>query len=98
MSDAPIPTPIHPLMKALASVLEAPGFGHRLTTALAVVFVGLAVFDIIHPRQAQFAGEGIWGFHVVFGFLAFAVVVLMGWPLRRLLSRPEDYYDEGGDA
>ncbi len=43
--------------------------------------------------------ESVRGFYALFGFAAFAFVVLTGWPLRRLLARPETYYgDEGDDA
>ena len=33
------------------------------------------------------------GFQGVFGFLAFGLAVLSGWPLGKMLRRPEDYYD-----
>lgn len=89
---------IHPIARRLR-FLEAASFGRRFTLLLAVLFALLVALDVVHHRHELFSWEGIWGFHAWFGFLAFSFVVLMGWPLRRLLSRPETYYDEGeGDA
>jgi hypothetical protein len=39
------------------------------------------------------------GFYALFGFLAFGVAVLSGWPLGKLLRRREDYYEtRSGEA
>jgi len=98
MSDSSEREAIHPLARRL-SFIEAASFPRRLTLAFAVVFLALAGVDLVHHRHALFTWEGFWGFHAWYGFAAFSFVVLMGWPLRRLLSRPEDYYDEDdGDA
>lgn len=93
MSDSPGHDDIHPIARRLR-FLEAASFGRRFMMALAVVFVGLGAVDLVHHRHALFSWEGLPFFHSVFGFAAFTFVVLMGWPLRRLLSRPENYYAE----
>lgn len=36
-----------------------------------------------------------FGFYAAMGFFGFCLAVLMGWPLRALLGRPEDYYEKG---
>ncbi len=104
MSDAPEhhakpeSDAIHPISRALG-FLEKPGFPGYLTVALGVVAVALALVDLVHHRHELFTWEGWVGFHGWYGFLAFSFVVLMGWPLRALLSRPESYYGEDdGDA
>lgn len=97
MSEAPENDRIHPVSRRLA-FLEAASFQRRLMWALFVVAVALALTDLVHHRHALFTWEGWVGFHGVYGFLAFSFVVLMGWPLRRLLSRPESYYGEDEDA
>lgn len=96
MSDAPEPAKMHPLMQRLIALIEAQNFGRRLMIVLGAAFIGLAGADIFHRRHALFSWEGLWGFHAWFGFAAFAFVVLMGWPLRDLLSRPENYYGPEG--
>ena len=98
MSAAPGPDrdSIHPIARRL-SFIEAASFGPRLTLVMAVLFAALVVTDVVHHRHEIFTWEGVWGFHAWFGFAAFTFVVLMGWPLRRLLSRPETYYGEGDE-
>jgi hypothetical protein len=91
VSDVKEQGPIHPVSRRLR-FLEAASFPRRLTLLLAVVFLGLAGLDLVHHRHQLFSWEGFIGFHAWFGFGAFCVVVLAGWPLRRLLARPEDYY------
>jgi len=59
--------------------------------ALALIFVGT---DFLHHRYGYFSWDGTFGFYAWYGFLSFAFVVLMGWPLRKLTSRPENYYGD----
>ena len=87
---------IHPLARRVRFI-EAAGFGRRLTLILGVLFAVLAAVDVVHHRHEIFTWEGIWGFHAFYGFAAFTFAVLMGWPLRHLLSRPETYYAEGDE-
>mgnify|MGYP004068077959 FL=1 len=47
-----------------------------------------------HFRHAYFSIDGTTGFNGLWGFGAFTLVVLAGWPLGRLLRRSEDYYDD----
>jgi hypothetical protein len=96
MSGAPESGDIHPIARRLR-FLEAPGFPRRLMLALLAAFVVLAGFDIVHHRHALFTWEGLWGFHALYGLGAFTFVVLMGWPLRAVLTRPETYYGEGDE-
>lgn len=47
-----------------------------------------------HFRHTYFDIDAITAFHAWWGFGSFALVVLAGWPLGRLLRRREDYYDD----
>ena len=49
------------------------------------------MFNEKHP--AHFEVETIFGFEAIFGFVAFIGVVFLGWLLRFLVKRDEDYYD-----
>ena len=98
MSETPEHDIVHPISRRLGFI-EKAGFGRRLTLIMLVLAVALAGVDLVHHRHTLFTWEGFPGFHALFGFAAFSFVVFMGWPLRRLLSRPETYYREGdGDA
>ena len=96
MGEAPENDTIHPIARRLRFI-ESARFGRRLTWTMLVAAVALAAVDFVHHRHALFTWESFPGFHALFGFAAFSFVVFMGWPLRRLLSRPETYYREGDE-
>jgi hypothetical protein len=83
----------HPLSVLLFSWMRTKLFFRVLLIGLGVVGVGLIGLDVwmMHrPVKDVTSGPGFYG---VFGFLAFGLAVLSGWPLGRLLRRPETYYD-----
>ena len=47
-----------------------------------------------HPFHHVSDYDGVFGFYAIVGFFGFAFAVLMGWPLRKLLGRDENYYGE----
>ena len=53
----------------------------------------LLVADLFIHRHVTHAWESLWGFYALFGFLACVVLVLLAKQLRKILKRPEDYYD-----
>jgi hypothetical protein len=58
------------------------------------VVCGLALaIDVFVPKHGPFAIEHVYGFYGVFGFFACVALVLIAKQLRRVLMRPEDYYD-----
>lgn len=97
MSDqAPPPdqnVEVHALSKRLA-FLDAPGTRHVIGIGLGVLTVILALLDFVIDRHPYVDAESTFGFYAWFGFGAFALVVLAGWPLRRFLARPPDYYSD----
>jgi hypothetical protein len=58
----------------------------------AVCAVTLAI-DVFVPKHGPFAIEHVYGFYGVFGFVACVALVLIAKQLRRVLMRPENYYD-----
>ncbi len=64
--------------------------------ALGAVLIGLEVVFSHRPVTSIVTVPGFFG---IFGFVAFAIAVLSGWPLGKLLRRPEDYYEtRSGEA
>lgn len=60
--------------------------------ALAAAVAGfLPQFQKAHPH---FEVEGLGAFFAIYGFAAFAFIVLVGQHLRKLVGRKEDYYEE----
>ena len=62
------------------------------------IFVGvlaaaLALADFFVHRHEYIHLAEFKIFYALFGFAAFGGVVLSGWPLRKLLGRPENYYE-----
>ena len=53
----------------------------------------LLAIDVIVPKHGPFPIEHAFGFYGLFGFIACVVLVLVAKQLRRVLMRPEDYYD-----
>ncbi len=66
----------------------------RIYWGLVAVCVVLGVADLVVHRHAYSAWEGFPNFYGFFGFAAFWCIVIAGKHLRRILWRPEDYYDD----
>lgn len=61
------------------------------------VYAVCALLFVIDPwihKHGPFAIEHWIGFYGIFGFVACVALVLAAKELRRLLMRPEDYYDD----
>lgn len=56
--------------------------------------IAALVGEYVHPFHYVSDYDGIFGFYAIVGFFGFAFAVLMGWPLRKLLGRDENYYGE----
>jgi hypothetical protein len=65
----------------------------RLVHAFYVICAFLIVVDVFVPKHGPFAIEHVFGFYGLFGFLACVALVLIAKQLRRILIRPENYYD-----
>ncbi|MCH2491905.1 MAG: hypothetical protein MK320_03825 [Gammaproteobacteria bacterium] len=61
---------------------------------LAAVCAALVVVEWFVHRHATYPWEGWPGFYAIFGFVAFAGIVLLGKQLRRVIRRDDDYYND----
>ena len=67
----------------------------RLLLGLLIAFgVLLVIADAFYNKHIHFAMESLFGAYAIFGFVAFIVIVIAGKYLRKILMRPEDYYDD----
>lgn len=73
--------------------LDTPGNVTRLVWSLYGICGLLLAIDVIVPKHGPFPIEHVFGFYGLFGFIACVVLVLVAKRLRRVLMRPEDYYD-----
>ena len=87
---------VHPMAKVLFGWTEAKNIGAILFWVMAGLSLALVAADLLIARHEKIAFANSVGFYGIWGFLAFSFVVLMGWPLGKLLRRPEDYYGDAG--
>ena len=74
--------------------LDEPRNVNRIVYALCAVCGLLLVIDPLIHKHGPFAIEHWLGFYGIFGFLACVALVFIARQLRRILMRPEDYYDD----
>lgn len=89
----------HPLSVLLFSWMRTKRFRNGVLIGLGVLgalLIGLEIALAFKPIKDVTSVPGFYG---VFGFLAFGLAVLSGWPLGKRLRRPEDYYEKrSGEA
>ena len=66
----------------------------KIVYALYAICGVLLVVDPLIHKHGPFAIEHWLGFYGIFGFVACVALVLAAKQLRRILMRPEDYYDD----
>ena len=59
---------------------------------LGLICIGLAGTDFFLSRHSSLGFDGIPLFYCVLGFVAYAAFIFIAKGLRRLISRPENYY------
>lgn len=84
---------IHPVARPFLW-LDKTRARDAISLCIVLIAVILLVVDFFVHRHGETAIAERPGFFAIFGFISFAFAVLSGWPLRRLLSRPADYYGE----
>ena len=75
-------------------IFDKPANVKRLLWVLYLLCVLLLAVDFVYHRHAEHPWEALWGFYGLYGFVACVSLVLIATQLRRLLKRPEHYYDE----
>lgn len=89
----------HPLSVLLFSWMRSKLFFRVLMAGLAALGAVLIALEVLLSNKPIASIQNIPGFFGVFGFLAFGLAVLSGWPLGKLMRRPEDYYEtRSGEA
>ena len=74
--------------------LDDPRNVDKIVYALYAVCGLLLVIDPLIHKHGPFAIEHWFGFYGIYGFVACVALVLAAKELRRILMRPEDYYDD----
>lgn len=75
-------------------VFDKPKNVRRLLRTFYVLCALLLAVDFVYHRHVTHGWELLWGFYPLFGFAACVLLVLGAKQLRRILKRPENYYDE----
>lgn len=93
---APLPdeSSTHPVSKLLFGWVGSPRTPFLILLAVIVICIGLILLDLGLNRHEYVDVANANGFYALWGFGAFALAVLSGWPLGKLLRRDEDYYGE----
>jgi hypothetical protein len=91
--NVPSDAGVHPMAKILFGWTEGRRTGALLFWLIGLAGLGLIGADLVVPHTEDFAIARMTGFNGVFGFCAFALIVLAGWPLGMLLRRAPDFYD-----
>jgi hypothetical protein len=93
-SNAPTKaTPAAGAHKTQAYWLDHPANVEWIVRAVYLICAALVVADIFVPKHGPFAVEHVFGFYAWYGFFACVGLVLAAKALRRVLMRPENYYD-----
>lgn len=73
--------------------LDDPKNVDRLVRCFYAVCAVLLAIDVFVPKHGPFPIEHVFGYYGWFGFIACVALVLIAKQLRRVLMRPENYYD-----
>jgi hypothetical protein len=52
------------------------------------------LLDLVVSRYVDHPWERLFGFYCLYGFAACVILVLVAKEMRKVLMRPEDYYDK----
>jgi len=85
---------MHPISKLLFGWVGSPRTPFVLLVLVIAICVALVLIDLAVNRHEYLDFANANGFYALWGFAAFALAVLSGWPLSKLLRRDEDYYGE----
>ena len=51
------------------------------------------LFELVYHRHSSFFAEGLPGFYAGWGFVGISLLIVLAKALRKIVMRPEDYYD-----
>ncbi len=64
-----------------------------LVRGLMIACVVLFGLDLVIHRHLEHPWEAVFGFYGLYGFVACVLLVLLAKEMRKLIMRPEDYYE-----
>ena len=73
--------------------LDNPRNIDRIVWTIYGICLALLLVDFFVPKHGPFAVEHWFGFYGIYGFVACVGLVLAAKEMRRIVMRPEDYYD-----
>lgn len=73
--------------------LDYPENVRKVYFSVWIVCAVLLLLELLIDKHTETAVEHWFGFHGFFGLIACVGLVLAAKLLRRIISRPEDYYD-----
>jgi hypothetical protein len=82
-------------MSSQSGFFDHPRVGKAIVTVLGIGAVVALLSDLFYEKHGHFEFEHAFGFHAAFGFLAYLTIVNTAKVLRRIVKRPQSYYDEG---
>ena len=85
---------MHPMSRLLFGWVSSPRTPMILLVLTLMIALVLVLVDFAINRHEYLDFANANGFYAIWGFAAFALAVLSGWPLGKLLRRDEDYYGE----
>ena len=74
--------------------LDDPNNVTKIYWCLCAICALIFVADAFYHKHIYFEAEGWFGFFGIFSFVACVVLVLAAKLLRKIVIRPEDYYDK----
>ena len=94
--ETPLPgdETMHPMSRLLFGWVSSPRVPILILIVVVTTCIGLLLLDFGLERHEKVEMANANGFYALWGFAAFGLAVLSGWPLGRLLRRDEDYYGE----
>lgn len=88
------PEPLaEPLREEKVHLFDKPENVQRLLRGFYVICALLVVMDFVIHRHVDHPWERLPAFYAIYGFVSCVVLVLIAKEMRKVLMRPEDYYD-----
>jgi hypothetical protein len=75
-------------------LFDNPRNVRRVIWGLYIACIVAFACDLLVHRHVDHSWEALFGFYGVYGFVACVLLVLIAKALRKVLMRPEDYYDD----
>ncbi len=92
------PADAHDTSNEAPHVWDDPRNVNRLFRVFYVLCVLLVAMDLLVHRHTVHPIEHLPVFYPLYGFVGITVLVLLARVLRKLVMRPEDYYEDDHDG